>query len=185
MNFIYSILMNIFIAFANSIDNIAVGASYSLKGRKVPIMKNIYMAFMASVVAGVSSYTGDLLSQVVSEKAGAIICLILFILIGIRLLVDAYPKGIKSSHIVLQEISFKEATVVGFALAIDDIGGGVSAGLIGLNPAAVGAAFAMVSIIIFSVGNRGASYFNKSYIGRRASLLSGVIMIIVGLLQLF
>ncbi len=83
-----------------------------------------------------------------------------------------------------KHLDFKEATLLGIALSINNIGGGLSAGMIGLDSFLVGFLSAILSFIALSVGNRTAEFFIKQNISGKAAIAGGILLIAIGLEQI-
>lgn len=82
-----------------------------------------------------------------------------------------------------KDIDFKEATFLGIALSINNIGGGLSAGMIGLNAYFVGLFSALISFLALWIGNYITEFFNKWNLNKKATILAGAILILIGLKQ--
>ena len=83
-----------------------------------------------------------------------------------------------------KNIDYKEATLLGIALSINNIGGGLSAGMIGLNTFFVGLLSAIISFLALLAGNYVTEFFNKRNLGNKATILSGVALILIGIKQI-
>lgn len=83
-----------------------------------------------------------------------------------------------------KDIDFKEATLLGIALSINNIGGGISAGMIGLNPFFMGLMSALISFLALWSGNYVTKLISKLNIGNKATTIAGVFMILIGIKQL-
>lgn len=181
MNIIYLF----FIAVINSIDNMGIGIAYSIARVRVPLVKNLLISFMAFAVAFASALSGDLLSHVLNEEIAAIISMLLLIIIGIRMIYEAFDDDVEERLGKVNVIGEKEAISVGTILALDDVGSSVSSGLAGYGPFAVAAPFFVVSFIIFLLANYGSSMMYKLKIGKRANIIAGIVMVIIGILRYF
>ncbi len=82
-----------------------------------------------------------------------------------------------------KDIDFKEATVLGIALSINNIGGGLGAGLIGLNSWLVGLLSAVISFLALWAGNYVTEFFMKWKLGNAATITAGVVLIAIGIEQ--
>lgn len=82
------------------------------------------------------------------------------------------------------DIDFKEATILGIALSLNNIGGGLSAGMIGLNTFFVGFFSAIISFLALWAGNYITELFNKLNIGNKAAVLAGLLLIFIGIKQM-
>ena len=82
------------------------------------------------------------------------------------------------------DIDFKEATFLGIALSINNIGGGLSAGIIGLNPFFIGFFSAVISFVALWAGNYITDFFKKHNIGNKATIVAGIMLILLGIKQI-
>ena len=173
------------IAFLNSIDNIGVGVVYSVAGVKVKLLKNILLALLAFSVSFIASLSGHFVSNFLSEEACSIISMLLLVLMGARMVYSCFSKR---KSIVLnreKELKYEEAFSVGAALAFDDIGSSVSSALIGYSPFMISFPFFIISLGIFSFGNYAIKYTTKYNLGDKPTIAAGILMIILGISQIF
>lgn len=84
-----------------------------------------------------------------------------------------------------KHIDFKEATFLGVALSINNIGGGLSAGMIGLNSLLVGFLSAVLSFVALWAGNYIAEFFIRKNISGKMTVAGGLLLIAIGIEQLF
>lgn len=75
------------IAILNSIDNIGVGAAYSIAGIKVKLSKNLLIAFLTFAVSYLACLCGQLISYYFSDNECSIISMLLLVLMGIKMIV--------------------------------------------------------------------------------------------------
>jgi putative Mn2+ efflux pump MntP len=116
--------------------------------------------------------------------------MLLLAFMGLRLIFEPYMKKKEEAGTEYaigmdktKSLKYREAISVGTALALDDIGGSMSVGLVGYNPFMVGFAFFVVSYLIFLSGNYLIKYTAKLKIGNKATIISGIILIIIGITQ--
>lgn len=203
MKFLYIL----FIAIINNIDNIGVRIAYSLRGINIPFLKNLWISIITFFISSLTAFSGNMLSEILDKNIASIISMILFIIIGLWIIFEPYIKKhsnkykeINSNKNIIfnilkqpesadidnsNDINFKEATLLGIALSINNICGGLSAGMIGLNSLFVGAFSALISFIVLWIGNYITKFFNKYNIGDKAIIFSGIVLIIIGLNQVF
>src|SRR5207302_9253966 len=81
-------------------------------------------------------------------------------------------------------IDFGEATLLGIALSINNIGGGIGAGLALLSPFWTAAASAVISFAVLWLGAGAGRALGTRAAGRRVDRAAGILLIVVGLLQL-
>ncbi len=84
-----------------------------------------------------------------------------------------------------KHIDFLEGTVLGLALSINNIGGGVTAGVLGVAPLLVGSLSAAISFAALVAGNHAADFFIRKHISDKAAIFGGVAMIAIGVRQVF
>ncbi|WP_373689127.1 sporulation membrane protein YtaF [Clostridium sp. YIM B02551] len=200
------IIYTLFIALANNIDNISVRIAYSIRGIKIPMSKNLYISFITFIFASLAALSGQVVSQTLNSRISSYLSMILLIGIGIWIIVEPYRnKKNKEEEVIVNEdisiqdimknpekadvnnskdIDYKEATLLGVALSMDTLGGGLSAGMIGVNPIFVGFFSAFVSFIALWVGNYVAKIFSKWNIGEKAPIIAGVLLILIGIKQI-
>ncbi|WP_160680004.1 manganese efflux pump [Clostridium sp. C8-1-8] len=171
------------IAFINSIDNIGIGVAYSVGRIKIGIKKNIIISFLAFFVSYLAAFLGDILSSFLSDTVCSIVSMAILIFMGIKMIYKSF-KGKDSSDIEINSINYKEAISIGIVLALDDVGSSISSSLIGHSSFMIAFPYFIISMIIFILSDYGTKFFSKLKIGRKATIVSGAIMILMGLLQL-
>ncbi|MEQ8197912.1 MAG: manganese efflux pump [Clostridiaceae bacterium] len=200
------LLYTLFIAFANNIDNIGVRIAYSIKGIKITAAKNLWISFITFIISSAAALSGNIVSGVLSSRVSSYISMVLLTGIGVWILLEPNisgknhkEAGNSDEEISIQgilknpekadvnnskDIDYKEATLLGIALSINNIGGGFSAGMIGLNAAFVGMFSAVISFLALLVGNYITDILSRWNIGKKASIISGIMLILIGLRQI-
>jgi putative Mn2+ efflux pump MntP len=84
-----------------------------------------------------------------------------------------------------KHIDFMGATLLGVALSLNNIGGGLSAGIIGLNSLLVGSLFAALNFIVLWAKNHLATFFIKRNVTDKAAVVGGFVMIAIGIELVF
>ncbi len=192
-----SILYAFFIALINNIDNISVRIAYSLKGVKIDIYKNILISVITFIMSTLSAFLGDYLVNFISPSMCNIFTAIIFVCLGLYFIFEPYIKHKKASNFIeiimdpdnadidnSKNIDFKEAIFLGIALNLNNIGGSLSAGVIGINIYLIGELSTLFSFISLWLGNYVANMFQNSIIYKKASLIAGIILILIGIKQL-
>jgi putative sporulation protein YtaF len=202
-NFIYTFL----IALSNNFDNVGARIAYSIRGIMISPLINLWISVITFIISFFAAYAGTLISGVISKQLSSLIAMLLLTAIGVWIILEPYLKkdngrpdesvqGTKKSavHVLLdpknadmdnsKHIDFKEATVLGIALSINNVGGGVSAGIIGLNAFWVGLLSAVLSYLALWGGNYIAVFFLKWNISKKASVVAGLLLIAIGIEQI-
>jgi putative sporulation protein YtaF len=196
-----------FIALSNNFDNIGVRIAYSIRGIRISVLINLWIAVITFFISSLAAFSGTLISSLLSRRTSSIIAMLLLAGIGLWIILEPYIRREKNSsgknmnekeksvlHVLMKpedadvdqskHIDFKEATVLGIALSINNIGGGVSAGLIGLSSFWVGFLSAVISFIALWAGNFIAEYFVRWRIADKASFVAGIALIAIGIEQI-
>lgn len=200
-----SLFYSLLIALTNNIDNIGVRIAYSVKGVKIGVPQNILIAFITFAISSGATYAGS----AIGAAAGGLcrlLSMLLLCAIGVWFIAEPYIKKARgkapekpAENTVLnalkdpeksdidgsKSIDFGEAALLGISLSINNVGGGMSAGMIGLNPLVMGALSAVVSFLALLLGNLAAGAFVRLRLGNKAAIAAGAIMILIGVRQLF
>lgn len=198
MHFIYVLL----IALANNIDNIGVRIAYSIRGIKISVKTNLWISVITFFISAISAYFGSFLTKFISKGTSSKISMLLLCTIGLWIIVEPYYNMKKpqlenednSLYNILRSpekadkdnskyIDIKEATVLGIALSINNIGGSLSAGIIGLNSFFIGIFSAVLSFVALWAGNYITILFKKFDIGNKATVTAGLVLILIGIGQ--
>jgi putative sporulation protein YtaF len=195
---VQSILYTFFIALINNIDNISVRIAYSLKGIKIDIYKNILISVITFIMSTLSAFLGATLINFVNPNMCSIFTAIIFICLGLYFIFEPHIKHKEASNFIeiiidpnnadidnSKNIDLKEAIFLGIALNLNNIGGSLSAGAMGINIYLIGGLSTLFSFIALWLGNYVASIFENSIIYKNANLIAGIILILIGIKQLF
>ena len=202
-----NVFYTLFIALTNNIDNISARIAYSIRGIRISIPINIWISVLTCVISSFAAFSGTMISGFVSKRFSSIIAMSLLTAIGLWMIAEPYLKkdnespgdsGQENGKNVLRimmkpeyadkdhskHIDFKEATVLGVALSINNIGGGISAGMIGLSPFWVGLLSAVINFLALWTGNYIAGIFTAWNLSQKATVVAGIILIAIGIEQI-
>lgn len=204
MHFLYTI----FIALANNLDNISVRIAYSIRGIKISIMKNLWISLITFIISTIAALSGSIISNFLSRRITSLLSMLLLTAIGLWIMLEPYFKKNYNSNEELnnseedksiyaiirkpekadvdnsKDIDYKEATFLGIALSINNIGGGFSAGMIGLNSFFIGLFSALISFLALWIGNYITDFFNRWNLNKKATIIAGILLILIGLKQI-
>jgi putative sporulation protein YtaF len=199
-HFLYAFL----IALTNNVDNIGARIAYSIRGIKITISINLWISLITFVISFLSAFAGTMISGSFG-KMSSMIAMVLLTAMGSKMILEQYlgdncgealflKRWTRMCHLLgtpvdadkdkLKHLDFKEATLLGIALSINNVGGGLSAGMIGLNSFLVGLLSAVLSFIALSVGNRAAEFFVTRKISKKAAIAGGILLIGIGIEQI-
>ncbi len=192
------------IALTNNLDNVGVRVAYSIRGIKIAPAVNVWISAITFLISYMAAYSGSALLAYIGKRPASIIAMFLLSGIGSYMIFQQYLKRVCQGefgrhigkgvcHLFLKpvdadsdnskHIDFKEATFLGIALSINNVGGGVSAGMIGLSPFWVGCLSAMLSFLILWAGNYIAEVFVKWKLANKATIAAGTMLIAIGIEQ--
>lgn len=202
------ILASIVFAFIANIDNFTVGIAYGIKKIKIGIYSNLVIALITGIGTFFSMSIGLIISKNIRVLSSSIIGGIILVTIGIYFIWDSRPskkdisknnsneENYKSYFELLESpekadmdksghIDIKESITLALALSLNNIGLGVGASISGLNIFIITIFTFIFSIITIYIGYiLGDSYLSK-ILGKHATMISGIIIIILGLYEIF
>lgn len=189
------------IALANSIDNLGAWIAFSLKGIKITLQLNLWISFVTFIISVAATFAGEMLLGVLDSRVCAWISMAIFVIMGAWFILEPFFKHRKhesDGNVIInilenpeeadlnksKDIDFKEATLLGIALSINNAGGSFSAGMIGLDPWLIGVFSAVISFGALWVGKWISLLFTRFRLGDKAAVISGAILILIGIKQI-
>lgn len=198
------LLYVVLIAVSNNVDNITARIAYSIRGIKISTMINLWISVITFVISYLAAFSGTMASGSLGKLWSSVIAMAILAAIGVWMIVEKFLKAkcVKEPtqngwkricHILLKpenadmdnskHIDFKEATLLGIALSINNVGGGLSAGMIGLNSFLVGLLSAVFNFVALWAGNHIAEFCVRKKIAEKAAIAGGIILIAIGVEQ--
>ena len=207
----FSILI---LAISLSIDSLGVGITYGIRNTKIPLFPKLILFFISFLAVFSSVFVGNILLKFFPVSFSKSFGTFLLIIMGIFIIYQAqnekpkqaskpkvYNFFIKSLGITIKIIRNPlnsdldgskiidciEAIYLGIALSIDSICTGVGLSLLGTNSILFPFIVATCQIMFLSFGNiLGKKIKSASLLPENCwSLLSGTLLILIGLLKLF
>ncbi len=200
-SFIYAFL----IALTNNFDNIGARIAYSIRGIQISTLINLWISVITFVISFLAAFSGKTISGALGRQFSSIIAMVLLTAIGSWMILEPYVKKWRSenrsrknsqniSDILLnpehadmdnsKHIDFKEATLLGIALSLNNVGGGLSAGMLGLDAFLVGFLSAVLSFVALWAGNYVSAFFIRLNIADKATVVAGLLLIAIGIEQI-
>ncbi len=207
-----SVLISAFLlSFSSCLDNIVVGIAYGMKKTKIGFISNLLIAIITSFGTLVSMLFGKFIASVISVNVAQALGSAMIILIGVYFILEYFIKKtayqtelsvecesdnenlcdeLKNSDDYCngkynQKIGIKETVLLAFALTINNLGIGISASLAGVNIIATVLLTFIISILTIIAGLSMGSNLIGRLFGKFASLVSGILMLILGVIELF
>ncbi|MDP4120334.1 MAG: manganese efflux pump [Bacillota bacterium] len=194
-------LLSVFLfGVSSNIDNLVIGISYGVKKIRIPLISNILIAFITFCGTVLLMSVGKRLAVLIPTEFANAIGSSILILIGLYGII----KFIRNLKIIKKnnepnwptenpekydennnkQIEMREAITLGILLSINNMGLGIGASISGLNiiPTAIGAfIFSMCSMLL---GNALGNSYLSTLFGKYGELVSGLIIIAMGILEL-
>lgn len=83
-----------------------------------------------------------------------------------------------------KHIDFKEATLLAIALSLNNVGGGLSAGMLGLDSFLVGFLSALLSFVALWAGELRFRILRQVHIANKPTFAEGILLIAIGIEQI-
>lgn len=175
-----------------NIDAFVVGLSYGIKKQRIPWLTNLLISLITFIGTLFSLWIGLRAATFIPPTASRVAGSTLLILLGLYycfkyLLEWLHRKDKESDSISAQSESVltgKEPALLGLTLTINNAGMGIGASFAGIN-------FLMTSFLTLFIcgfflitGNRIGSRWAPASLARQADLISGIIIVVLGIYEL-
>ncbi|KJE32319.1 putative sporulation protein YtaF [Geobacillus kaustophilus] len=202
----------ILLAFSVSIDSLSVGITYGMGGVRFSFFSLALIASMSGAVVFASMNIGRLLALVLPLQVEKGIASFILIALGGWAMYNVYkPKrqetpmefnetgetiGFSGAVQVLKRpelgdldrsgtISQKEALLIGIALSMDSFGAGISSSLLHFPPLSFALLVGVFNLVFIRLGLSFGYMVSKTGIMKKATMLPGIVLIVLGLIKLF
>ncbi len=184
------------------LDNIVVGIAYGMKRTKIGLGSNLLIAIITSCGTLISMLFGRLIATVLPVTIAQNLGASMIILIGIYFILEycinknknnanSLPDIVKediccnnNTNICDRKIGLRETIMLAFALTINNLGIGISASLAGVNISATVILTFLISLITIILGVAMGYNVIGRICGKYAGLVSGILMIILGIFEI-
>lgn len=199
------ILSALLFSLSSNLDNVVIGIAYGVKNIKIRILPNLIIAAVTSIGTLLSMSVGKYISIFLPNYIANFLGAAVIIILGAYFLIQSIVKLInntKSKELSLKDITdmveyaensdldksgdinIKEALFVAFGLTFNNLGTGVAASITGVNiPLTVIFTF-LLSIFTIMLGDALGNHVFGKLLGKYAPLISGVLLIILGIIEM-
>ncbi len=196
----HGFLAALLIAAANSLDNLGAWIAFDMNGIRASARVNLWLSAVTMVVSAGAAWLGRSLSGVLDQRVCGVISAAVFIGMGAWFLLEPFRKRREDKKSLLigilehpeqadinhsKDIDFKEAALLGVALSLNNAGGSFSGGLVGISPWAIGVLSVAFSFGALWLGRWISGLLRRWGLNKKAVLVSGAILILIGLKQIF
>ncbi len=192
---------------SSNLDNIVIGIAYGIKKIKIGILPNLLIALITVTGTVLSMCAGKLITEILPAGITGLLGAGIIILLGLYFVLQSFAnllnkkKRIRSVALkdadsmidyaqnsdkdVSGTIDLKESVAVGIGLTFNNIGTGIAASAAGVGILeTVICTFACSVLFLFLGVFLGDKIFGK-ILGKYAPLISGILLIVLGLLEMF
>src|SRR5699024_2669375 len=175
--------------------NFVVGLSYGIKKIEIGFISNLIISIITMVGTIISMSLSKILVNLIPNNVANLIGGIILILIGSWTVIKPLLKNVQSVGILdnpeqvdkdnSSHIDSKEALILALALSINNIGLGIGASITGLSIVLTSVFTFIFSLIMLVLGYFFGSYYLSNLFSKRATIISGLIIIALGVFEIF
>ncbi len=198
------LISSLLFALSANIDAFIVGMSCGIRKEHISLPENIIVSLITLFGTVLSITAGIAIAPILAPRTAQISGSVILIILGLYYIIKFLVLWLKSRHDIVvlntdpagsrpletsaaapKVLPFKDALVLAFALSINNMGMGIGASITGIKVLPTAILTFLISIMFLSLGNHlGESAFFRSA-RRFADPLSGIILIGLGIYELF
>ncbi len=198
---------SLLLAAAVSIDGLGAGFAYGVRNLYVPYLSLLIVSISSSLALLVAMFLGRTMASFFSAEIASLVGGGILILVGVYIIWglfheggagDAPPhpgKGKTSLRGLLRDpekadfdssgsISSREAAILGLALAMDAFGAGFGAAMTGYSPLLTCLLVGLCKLVFVSGGVSLGKRYAEILDSRKASMLAGGVLILLGVINI-
>lgn len=182
----------ILIGMASNLDNLGIALAYGVRQKKITIVPNLLIAIISMIITYIAVMAGSKIIVYISPYKANILGSLLLCGVGVWTLLSNRPSRRKTrkgfdipGREQSQNLSFKEAIFLGFLLSLNCMAGGIGIGANGISAIWTVISIGVFSILTIGLGSHFGYLLSKSFIGRYSTSISGCLMILIGIYELF
>jgi len=202
-------LILILLAIATSLDSLGVGIAYGLSGTRVRLSAHVCISTVMMAITWTAVACGNQISRYLADWVTHALSAAFFVGVGIWILAPLARKGWRNRRSATaavshqpptladvldnpeladldasRDIDVREALFLGVALSLNNIGGGVSAGMIHISPFGMASWSVFFNVLCLTGGHLLGRKLSGTRLSSYAQILSGLLMVAVGLYEL-
>ncbi|WP_279146891.1 manganese efflux pump MntP family protein [Photobacterium carnosum] len=178
-----SFLLALIFSLSSNLDNFVIGLSYGVKNERIPLTANGIIAFITALITFISMLGGKLVTQLIPNYVSNELGSVIFILMGGWFIGSDLLKKQQQQkqHTVL---NFKGAVMLGLLLSINNIGVGILGSITHLDITLVVTLTFITGMFLTYAGNHIGHSTIGNIVGKYNDLISGSLLIMLGMLSL-
>lgn len=198
------ILSAFLVSLSFNLDNVVIGIAYGIKKIKIGAAANLMIAAVTALGTFLSMKAGQYISCFLPAGLANAVGAVIMGLFGLYFIVQSIVsmnQNKKTKELALKDvpnmmeyaeksdlnhngsISIKEAALVGLGLMGNNLGAGIAASITHINAFATSAATFFISLLTLAFGNYLGKRALGSRTGKYASLISGILLVLLGILE--
>ncbi|WP_442870471.1 manganese efflux pump [Aneurinibacillus sp. Ricciae_BoGa-3] len=192
------------IGIASNLDNAGASIAYGIRKIRIPWFSNFIISLMGFFLTLVGGIFGKWMALWLKPSIGNLIGMIVLVIIGICLL---YPTLLNSKSVryvstsspilkILRNkdeldldgsktLGFGESILLGISLSVNNLVGGFDVGVTHLSIWGISFISGVLSYVCVGLCAYLGSRFAAEKLGKQASFMAGILLILVGLHQIF
>lgn len=196
------------IGIASNLDNAGVGIAYGVRKVHISWLANLIIAAISWIATFLSGIVGDTITRYVPAQAATWTGACVVVLVGLWVFTEPWRKQRKlkqqrynqdSANVVSrilrdpmeadfdksQTISLKEAVVLGVALALNALVGGFDAGVVHIGIVWTSLVVGVFSFVLLGLSEYLGRRYAAESLGDKATYVAGLLLILIGIHQLW
>ncbi|WP_334073505.1 MULTISPECIES: sporulation membrane protein YtaF [Paenibacillus] len=199
----YSLWAVIAIGLASNLDNAGVGIAYGVRKIHIPWYSNLAIAVISFLATLLSGLFGNWMTLWVHPGIGQWVGTIVIVTVGVWVLLQPFveKKAVpqdeeppiltrllrnpeEADRDSSKSLSIGESVLLGVALAMNALAGGFNAGITHLNVFYTSLSVGLFSFILLAVCSGFGEKYAAEKLGNRATVISGLLLIFIGIHQI-
>lgn len=179
---------------ASNLDSLGIGFAVGTKGKQVSLTANLVMTLIIACISFLSLWAGSWITSFlplwIANRAGGV----LIFVAGVYTVVTDLVKKQKENRLPEPDdidkdrnnkITWNESITLGFLLSLNNIGVSIGAGVTGIRPFLTTISMGVFSFLFIGLGTYYGMKLNRWKIGKHADVVSGLILVAIGLHESF
>ena len=180
------IFSSLLLAISSSMDSLRIGITYGLKRIELKKWDKLILFCVSIFVTLISILIGNILKNIFSKSFFKILGVSILIIMGLVIITKKNYNECTFDLDNSNDIDYKEAMLLGFALSLDSFCIGVGALALGINMILFALIVACLQYLFLTIGNLLGIYLSslKNIPQNIWTKISGIILILIGFLKL-
>lgn len=177
------IINTFLLALSSSIDSLGIGITYGLKKTILSKIDKAILFFISLIITTFSGFIGYILKSSLSTNVCEYIGSAILLCMGIFIIIQTNDKELSFDLDKSNDINYKEALLLGFALSLDSLCIGIAGTTIGINLYIFSILVPFLQYLFLGIGIYFGIHLTKfNKIPQNIwNTISGILLILIGL----